>query len=201
MVANHEVSSTGERTIQNLPENTQGEPFKSESRKELVYNFMVADCHEYFVNDILVHNCIGWLLTHWFITKAQNLSFYGIDATALLRDVREVSELTPEQKLRDQQQRRLRQRVEELTELIKTTPEDVLQMRYEHELRLHYSRMEFMENDRISVDEVIKAAREERSRRRYSNPSQGNPVQARNSFHNKMRDFQIRATSMSGFGR
>lgn len=143
---------------------------------------------------------IGWLLTHWFITNAQNLSFYGIDATAMLRDVREVSELTPQQKLRDQQQRRLRQRVEELTEMIKSASDEVTQMRYEHELRLHYSRMEFMENDRISIDEVIKAAKEERRRRRFTDGSPSLQMTARNSIHNKMREFQYRATAMSGFG-
>ena len=45
---------------------------------------MVADCHEYFVNDILVHNCIGWLLGHWFVKHSKNLAHYGIDPVVCL---------------------------------------------------------------------------------------------------------------------
>lgn len=141
---------------------------------------------------------IGWILTHWFITKAQNLSYYGIDATALLRDVREVQTQTPQQRLHEQQQKRLRYRVQELTELIKTSSDEVLLMRYEHELRLHYSQMEFMENDRISVDEVIKSAREERRRRRYTEETPGYGMN-RGNLHDRLQSFNARATNMSGF--
>lgn len=52
-----------------------------------MYNLTVADCHEYFVNNVLVHNCIAWLLNLWFLTQAKNLHHYGINVRTILINV------------------------------------------------------------------------------------------------------------------
>ena len=70
---------------------------EKEIKKEIVYNLMVDECHEYFANDILVHNCISWLLGHWFLKYSKNLSFYGIETRDCLSLVNnEGATLTPE---------------------------------------------------------------------------------------------------------
>ena len=54
-------------------------------RKEVVYNLCVAECHEYFANDILVHNCIAWLLACFVIFEGKNLEMYGIHKDELIK--------------------------------------------------------------------------------------------------------------------
>jgi hypothetical protein len=49
---------------------------EGESWSEIVYDIMVEDCHEYFANGILVHNCIDSLRYHEMETLGIN-SHYG----------------------------------------------------------------------------------------------------------------------------
>ncbi|HXQ35147.1 MAG TPA: Hint domain-containing protein [Anaerolineales bacterium] len=56
----------------------------SKGKRELVYNLLIADCHEYFVNDILVHNCVSWLLSYWFMALGRNLQYYGVPSGYVL---------------------------------------------------------------------------------------------------------------------
>lgn len=82
------VCRNGEKKTQNSQNRSMLKPVEKvlqlEGRKERVYNLMVADCHEYFVNDILVHNCIAWLLCFWWITRTRNLSNYDINVRDIL---------------------------------------------------------------------------------------------------------------------
>lgn len=112
---------------------------------------------------------IGWILTHWFMTKATNLKFYDLDATQILSEVREVTNLTPIDRLKQQQQTRLRERLKQLVENLKESNDDRLLRNYEHEVRVIYTRLEITENEKLSVDELIASAKEERMRRRLEN--------------------------------
>ncbi|MFA5239791.1 MAG: hypothetical protein WC476_08825 [Phycisphaerae bacterium] len=38
----------------------------------MVYNLEVEDCHEYFANSVLVHNCV-WALTELMLPKKGKL--------------------------------------------------------------------------------------------------------------------------------
>ena len=55
---------------------------------ELVYNLTIKDTHEYFANNVLVHNCIASLLPIFFLTQAKNHELYGIDKEKILAGVR-----------------------------------------------------------------------------------------------------------------
>ena len=139
------------------------------AERQTVYNLMVEDCHEYFVNDILVHNCISWILTHWFMTKATNLRHYGIDATQVLVQVREQVSLSPMDRLIQGQQQRLRVRMKELLDKLKEISGDAATRMYEHELRVIYTKLRVTENEKLSIDELISQAKEEKLRKRIEN--------------------------------
>lgn len=57
-------------------------------RLELVYNLTIKDTHEYFANNVLVHNCIASLLSIFFLTQAKNHELYGIDKEKILAGVK-----------------------------------------------------------------------------------------------------------------
>lgn len=56
----------------------------------MVYNLTVANTHEYFVNNVLVHNCIAWLLSYWFLSTARNKDIYGINPHLALSSVNDA---------------------------------------------------------------------------------------------------------------
>lgn len=119
--------------------------------------------HEAGEHDDMV---IGWILTHWFMIKATNIRYYGIDATQVLTEVREAVDLTPMQRLKSQQQLRLKTRMRELLETLKATQDDYVVRTIEHELRVIYTRIEQTGNEKISVDELIAQAKDEKFRKR-----------------------------------
>lgn len=47
----------------------------------IVYNLYVHDCHEYFANNILVHNCMSWLIGMYVWHHGNNLIKFGVDKT------------------------------------------------------------------------------------------------------------------------
>lgn len=119
---------------------------------------------------------ISWVLSHWFLTKATNLSFYGIDATTILQSVKEVSELSPLEQHKAKHQNNLRNRARDITAEIKETKDEALIRMMEQELRLIYSRMEVQDNEKLSVDELITSLREERQRKRMLGHGQMPPT-------------------------
>ena len=50
----------------------------------------VDECHEYFVNDVLVHNCFSWLLAFWFLSYAENKKYYGINPLLVMVNVNDA---------------------------------------------------------------------------------------------------------------
>ena len=61
---------------------------KKSKHLELVYNLTVDDTHEYFANNVLVHNCIAYLLPYYTLTQGNNLECYGIDTSRVLSTVK-----------------------------------------------------------------------------------------------------------------
>lgn len=77
---------------------------KQEKRKELVYNLLVDDCHEYFVDDVLVHNCMAYMLSSFFIFFGHNLSYYAINNRMFLNEINYSGErVDKEEKARQEQ--------------------------------------------------------------------------------------------------
>ncbi|RLJ01422.1 MAG: hypothetical protein DRP08_05525 [Candidatus Aenigmatarchaeota archaeon] len=57
-------------------------PIKQVTRKERVYNLQIAECPEYFANNILVHNCIMSAAIAWQLYQSEN-PIEDIDANSL----------------------------------------------------------------------------------------------------------------------
>lgn len=75
-----------------------------EPRYEVVYNLLVDDCHEYFVDDVLVHNCMAYMLSSFFIFFGHNLSYYAINNRMFLNEINYSGErVDKEEKARQEQ--------------------------------------------------------------------------------------------------
>lgn len=53
-----------------------------------VYNLLIDSDYNYFANNVLVHNCIGYLLPYYLLTQGKNLESYGIDTSKVLSSVK-----------------------------------------------------------------------------------------------------------------
>lgn len=117
-------------------------------------------------NDDLV---IGWLMTVWFLTQGTNLQYYGLDPRSVLCSVRTKHDESNEEKRLRLEQEGITQQIKELCDEIADEPDDFVVMRLEDKLRkLDRSRV-ISATDVVSVDELIRQAREkkrENSRKR-----------------------------------
>lgn len=55
---------------------------------KMVYNLLIDSDYNYFANNVLVHNCIGFLLPYYLLTQGKNLESYGIDTSKVLSSVK-----------------------------------------------------------------------------------------------------------------
>jgi hypothetical protein len=107
---------------------------------------------------------IGWLLCHWFLTKAKNLSYYGIDPRKILCDRGDHSvEKSVDEKAIDYVQQLVRNRIDELYELMQTEPNEILLERYQNELRSLDKQLILEDGETFSIDAFLEEIREKRS--------------------------------------
>lgn len=104
----------------------------SKRNVETVYNVTVADCHEYFVNGILVHNCISFLLSVWVIFYGKNLKVYGIPEHMVLQSVSPTGKIISEEDRTEQLN--IRRRIAQLEDALASNPGTVLRESYLREL-------------------------------------------------------------------
>lgn len=65
------------------------QPDKSlDTQIKTVYNLLIDSDYNYFANNVLVHNCIGFLLPYYLLTQGKNLESYGIDTSKVLSSVK-----------------------------------------------------------------------------------------------------------------
>lgn len=150
----------GEKITQNLLERfiLKQEPRakNQEIKKQTVYNIMVLDCHEYFVNDILVHNCISWLLSYWLLTKGRNLHYYGINSRDIFCMNTTVNKENNEtNSYESQHQRQIRANIEDIVNKLQSETNEYLINIYERNLRSLAERLSNEDKNILSVDELI----------------------------------------------
>lgn len=134
-------------------------------KKQLVYNLHVADCHEYFANDILVHNCFSWLLSYWLLSSGKNLSFYGIDSSQILSANPTHLEQRKTVSAYDQNQAdQARKNVELLSEQLKNEADEYVARRLEYDLERAISQLTDSDRRIVAVDDLINKLRKERAR-------------------------------------
>lgn len=109
---------------------------------------------------------IGWLLAHWFITRGKNLSFYGLDATAVYRDIRPEVTMTPAEQYQHQMQQGLRGQIEYILNQLGDETDEMIIAKLESQLRQLSRRVVVDDSDTFSVDELIRKMRETRQRKR-----------------------------------
>jgi len=102
---------------------------------------------------------IAWLLAYWFMINAQNLSFYGIDSSKILRNniskpVERVEDKSV--KLFREEQMRYREKAKKLYEEMKQEDDQFILFKLENELRDLNSRIVLEEGETFSVDDLIK---------------------------------------------
>lgn len=122
---------------------------------------------------------IAWLLTIWFLTSSRNLDYYGvdnaledaIDFNTRLRYMEGSSStdgntvIPHEAFQKAQEQKRLRKQIEEYLELIKSTTDSLLLLRYEATLRRLDAKVERDDNEVLSISDMIHQAKEEKKNR------------------------------------
>lgn len=132
---------------------------------------MVADCHEYFVNDILVHNCIAWLLGFWLLNKGTNLSFYGIDPKQILSEINANKIVSKKEYVDYIEQQEVRKEIERVYEQLQNETDYYVITLLETELKNLNRRLVLEEGEKFSVDELIESLREEKKRNKQSQRS------------------------------
>lgn len=111
---------------------------------------------------------IGWLLCHWLMTRATNLAFYGIDSRSILSKAQPLRQLSLAEQHMLKEQEKIRQQMEELYARLKNENDDNLCMRMEHMLKSLAVRLADEREDAVSIDELIRQARESRRERKRS---------------------------------
>jgi hypothetical protein len=110
---------------------------------------------------------IAYLMTHWFLTLAKNLSWYGIDSTKVMvpaQQARRVVSDKPIDMVRDQIQEELRAQIADLLQKIASERDYFLIQRYEQEVRFADSRRVARDGEEdFSIDAVLNKMREDRS--------------------------------------
>jgi hypothetical protein len=110
------------------------------NHKAVVYNLYIADCHEYFANDVLVHNCIAYLLACWLIFFGENLHYYGIDVRSILMSVTsDGNAIDPEHR---DAQLELRRQIKTYEDLLNTTSSILLKNNYRQKILLLQDRLD-----------------------------------------------------------
>lgn len=105
---------------------------------------------------------IGWLLANWLLVNGRNLSFYGIDPSKIfcrlvVRVIRSEQEF-----IHIQNQQALRERIKQLSEAMVRERDDFISERMEQEMRSLMSQLVFEDNEVVSVDDLVRRAREAR---------------------------------------
>lgn len=126
--------------------------------------------HEIGGHDDLV---IGWLLGHWFLSMAKNLSHYGIDPRSIMINNRPKEVASPSQAYFEYEQIQIRNRIQELFEKLSGENDQFMSERYERELRHLDSRIILKDGEHFSIDALLNHAKEEKRNMRYSQQGRG----------------------------
>lgn len=95
----------------------------------------MADCHEYFVNDILVHNCIAWLLAVWAIMNAKHLDVYGVNPGTNMSQITLPSE-DKQVAILNARKEKILERIEDLTQMMNKSSDTSTRKRILSEITL-----------------------------------------------------------------
>jgi hypothetical protein len=106
---------------------------------------------------------IGWLLAHWFLTCAKNLSHYGIDSKTILMESKPKENLTPSQDYHYREQLAIRTEIQNIFKKLSVETDPFINERLESQLRYLDSRIILESNEFFSIDALINQAKQDKT--------------------------------------
>lgn len=115
---------------------------------------------------------ISWLLANWLLSQGRNLDYYGIDHP-MCRAVDWKTRLKVDQGQSTLgievhqlgRQRRIKEEIDQLIELLRSTKDEILSLQYESKLRLLDQRYKGEELGMLSVSELIATVKSEKAKK------------------------------------
>lgn len=95
---------------------------------------------------------IAWLLCHWMLTRAVNLSHYGIEPKNILQIREDKPNMSDEERAQEILQQRLRDRIDMLFEMMQREDNAFVLERYEAELRALDRQLILKDGEQFSLD-------------------------------------------------
>lgn len=129
---------------------------------------------------------IGWLLNHWFMTKAKNLSFYGINTKDILRELNVIKIESNKDMYDYMEQQKIRQEIEFIYNQMKNESDSLIGERLEKEMRALNRRLILQEGEFFSVDDLIRSIREDRYKNKQTSPNR--EIYPVTQYHQQVRD-------------
>ncbi len=119
---------------------------------------------------------ISWLMAHWFLTYARNLSHYGIDVAQVRRKANESNVRLSWREIEAlREQEVVKAEIDKIVESMGNNVNEIEMLKHEHRLESLYRRMDraTFEDSYGTIDEIKRSARERRDRARNMNNKSG----------------------------
>lgn len=114
---------------------------------------------------------ICWVLMYWWMTKGQNLAYYGFNTSEIFANARRNSILgkntTPEQDWSYQEQQNYRQQLQQLLDQLSGENDPYVIQALEYRIRSIYQHIEHQDHEIMTVDELIKKVADTKKNNRY----------------------------------
>jgi aryl carrier-like protein len=114
---------------------------------------------------------IAWLLVHWFIYNAKNLSLYGIDSLRLMTLVEKIDKvaMSAREERELAHQLRIRREIDLLNEMAAEESDEFIIERYENRLRVLSSQLVLEEGEFFSLDSLLADLKKKRKYKSHTN--------------------------------
>ena len=112
---------------------------------------------------------IAWLLCYWFITKAKNLSYYGIDSKSILSYTEEIAVLTSTERHEMAYQQNVRLSIEKIYDQMVKERDDNVIKKLEYQLINLNRKLILQDGEHFSIDDMINSLKEKRRNTRLNN--------------------------------
>lgn len=113
---------------------------------------------------------IAWLLGGWFLLQGKNLQHYGINPRDILcENVVTRKEHTVINSYEANQQRQIRNEVDQLVDAIKKEKDIHMSKKLEHQLRFKVSQLSETDRQTLAIDELVNGLKENRRINNYRN--------------------------------
>lgn len=103
---------------------------------------------------------IAWLLTMWLMSKGSNLSYYGIESRLIMSKAEEDKIVDPFEKAMKEEQKKIREKINEILDQIKEEQDDYIVTKLEQQLRVLDSSLVLEEGEVFSMEDLVRKVKE-----------------------------------------